>query len=90
MAVPMALFAEGQPDQGSPFPSPFRALWAWVSPASERLTRTRMGARAYRVCAPLAAILPAPHNNLRGLRPLLVPPLKMGSVGLIIDYNNIL
>jgi hypothetical protein len=88
--VPMALFVEGQPDQRSPFPSPFRALWAWVSPAPERLTRTRMGARAYRVCEPLAAILPAPPNNFRGLRPLLVPPLKKGRADRIIDLINTL
>jgi hypothetical protein len=31
-----------------------------------------MGERGYRVGAPLAAILPAPHNSFSGLRPLLV------------------
>jgi hypothetical protein len=54
------------------------ALWAWVSPEPERLTSDGMGERAYRVCTPLAAILPAPSNNFSVLRPLLVPPLKKG------------
>jgi hypothetical protein len=50
----------------------------------------RMGERAYSVCAPLAAILPAPPKNFRWLRPLLVPPLKMGASDRIIDYINTL
>jgi hypothetical protein len=65
------------------------ALWAWVSPEPERLTSDGMGERAYRVCTPLAAILPAPSNNFSVLRPLLVPPLKKGESGSDHRLHNI-
>src|ERR1700727_2484721 len=60
---------------------PLEALWAWGVTGARAPDADRMGERAYRVCAPLAAILPAPPHVFSGLRPLLVPPLKMGSVG---------